>query len=245
VVEGPRRAGGQHLQDAFLLFLLRGFFFRFDHGLHRQDPVRVVAHLGLLGGDPAIEFQNPFFVLGLIDAGRQGSDLLHPSKQHLIGVRVVGLALGRLVQHVLTDPQGIAGLAFAVVDHAIVADDLRRRRQTLHPAGSNGVVDGVDVGGDDAGEGEVVQETAHVARAHDRVNLLVGLEDLLLHLLELLYPGEGLHDGLHEIGRVDDRNSSGLGFRLRTNDDDQSKDYRDHCACHAGHALLLSRDAIA
>ena len=40
--------------NAFLLFLLRGFFFRFDHGLHRQDPVRVVAHLGLLGGDPAI-----------------------------------------------------------------------------------------------------------------------------------------------------------------------------------------------
>ncbi len=218
MIESPRRAWRQHLEHTFLLFLLRGFFFRLDHGFHRQNPVRVVAHLRLLRGDSAIEFQNSFFVLGVVNASRQGPDLLHPAEQHLIGVRVVGLTLRRLVQHVLADAQGIAGLALAVVDHAVVTDDLGRRRQALDPAGPNGVVHGVDVGGDDAGEGEVVHETAHVSRAHDRVNLLIGLEDLLLHLLKLLDPGQRLHDGLHEIGRVDNGNSSGLTFRRWTHD---------------------------
>jgi hypothetical protein len=151
MIKGPRRAGGQHLQDTFLLFLLRGFFFCLDHRFHRQNSIRIVADLSLLRSDSTIEFQNPFFVLGRINTGCQGPDLLHPSEQHLIGVRVVSLTLRGLVQHVLADPQGIAGFAFAVIDHAVVTDDLGRCGQALDPTGSNGVVHGVDVGGDDPG----------------------------------------------------------------------------------------------
>ena len=110
----------------------------------------------------------------------------------MIGVRVVGLTLRRLVQHVLTDPQGIAGFALAVVDHAVVADDLGRCGQALNSARPNGVVHGVHIGGDDPGQGEVVHETTHVARAHDRIDLLFRLEDLLLHL----FATRGLHQVL-------------------------------------------------
>jgi hypothetical protein len=109
---------------------------------------------------------------------------------------------------------GIAGQVHAVVDHAHVAQRLRRAVQARVPRRVDRVEVGVGLGRHVVPQHRVVEDVAEVADAVDAVDLALQLVDLLDLVVDLGDAFEHLQDRLDQVGNIDDGDALRAGAPL-------------------------------